>query len=93
VLAPREGHRRKARAIRQTGVARLVDAGVAAHRYDNGWSHANRSYQLRLLSELIDEHDPLLDQRLRHAVAAGIRDTRARGSKRLAHQLETDDAA
>jgi hypothetical protein len=93
ILAPRQGNCRQDRPIRQTGVAAQVDAGVAAHRYDNGWSHANRSYQLRLIADLVDEHDPLIDQRLRRAAAAGIRDTRARNSKRFAHQLETDDAA
>jgi hypothetical protein len=92
ILAPREGNGRQDRGIRQTGVAAQVDAGVAAYRYDNGWSHLNRHYQLRLIADLIDEHDLVVDQRLRHAVAAGIRDTRAPRSREFADRLADEDA-
>jgi hypothetical protein len=93
ILAPREGNRRQGRAIRQTGVARMVEAGVRPplHRDDQDWSLQNLRYQLDLLAALCeDEDDAFTEQRLRRAVTAGLR---FNGDRDLAHRLEEDDAA
>jgi hypothetical protein len=93
ILAPREGHERRDRAIRQTGVARLVDGGIgpALHRDDRGWSLQNLRYQFDLLTALCeDEGDALTEQRLRRAVTAGLRFNR---DTDLASRLEENDVA
>jgi hypothetical protein len=91
LLAPREGNRRQDRAVRQTGVARMVDGGIspALHRDDRGWAVHNLRYQLDLLTALCeDEDDSLREQRLRRAVTAGLRFS---GGRDLGGRLEADD--
>jgi hypothetical protein len=91
-LAPRERNQRQDRAIRQTGVARMVEGGIcpALHRDDRGWSLQNLRYRFDLLAALCeDEDDALTEQRLRRAVTAGLR---FNGDRDLASRLEEDDA-